>query len=62
MPTKTTDLEYSHHDPVYNIEWTAIGKSGNECVSSSTDGRLLWWDYKEHNEKPADQLFVRETF
>ena len=60
-PFKTTILEKSHHDPVYNVEWTAIGKTGSELVSSSTDGRILWWDYKEGNT-PTDQLVLNEEF
>ena len=62
-PFKTTILEKSHHDPVYNVEWTAIGKTGSEVVSSSTDGRLLWWDYKEGTgQTPTDQLILNEEF
>lgn len=43
-PIATTLLEKSHHDPVYDIYWLTLGKSASECVSTSTDGRLLWWD------------------
>lgn len=43
-PQKTTILEKSHHDPVYDVYWLTLGKTGSECVSSSTDGRLHWWD------------------
>jgi dynein intermediate chain 2 len=43
-PTDTTVLEKSHHDPVYDIYWLTHAKTGNELVSTSTDGRLLWWD------------------
>lgn len=57
-------MEKSHHDPVYNVEWTAIGKTGSECVSSSTDGRVLWWDYKDpetNGEVPSpEQLIINE--
>lgn len=37
-PFKTTILEHSHHDPVYDVDWLTVGKTGNECVSTSTDG------------------------
>jgi dynein intermediate chain 2 len=63
-PIKTTILEKSHHDPVYNVEWITT-KSGSECVSSSTDGRLLWWDYKDETggEEPLeDKLILNEEF
>ena len=40
-PVDTTMIEKSHHDPVYDIYWLH-GKTGTECVSCSTDGRILW--------------------
>jgi dynein intermediate chain 2 len=64
-PFKSTILEKSHHDPVYNVEWTAIGKTGSECVSSSTDGRVLWWDFKDEKggeEPQPDKLVLNEEF
>jgi len=66
-PFKTSILEKSHHDPVYNVEWTAIGKSGSECVSSSTDGRVLWWDFKDPTADENvilsnDSLILEEKF
>ena len=60
-PQKITVLEKSHHDPVYSVEWTAT-KTGTECVSSSTDGRLLWWDYKESFDEPHETLILDEQF
>lgn len=64
-PFRESNLEKSHHDPVYNVEWTQT-KSGTECVSSSTDGRILWWDYKdgESNSRanPNDSLILNESF
>lgn len=54
----TTILEKSHHDPVYDIYWLAHGKTGTECVSTSTDGRLLWWDYRKLDEGPIDEFVV----
>lgn len=64
-PFKVSELEKSHHDPVYNVEWIAC-KSGSECVSSSTDGRLLWWDYKDGQHvngqlnPQADNLILKD--
>jgi dynein intermediate chain 2, axonemal len=60
-PTETTILEKSHHDPVYDIYWL-FGKTGTECVSTSTDGRLLWWDMKKLGDGPIDELVLSETF
>lgn len=45
-PMYYSELERSHHDPVYNVEWVT-SKSGSESVSSSTDGQVLWWDWKD---------------
>jgi dynein intermediate chain 2 len=52
-PTMMTKLENSHHDPVYDVAWLTAGKAGKECVSTSTDGQILWWDMKRE-EKPAE--------
>ena len=57
-PFKTTILEKSHHDPVYDVYWLTLGKTGSECVSSSTDGRLLWWDMKNQDDSPTDTLIL----
>ena len=46
----------SHHDPVYDIYWLTHGKSGFDCVSASTDGRLLWWDTRKLDEGPTDEF------
>jgi dynein intermediate chain 2, axonemal len=61
-PVETTLLEKSHHDPVYDIYWLTVGKSGTECVSTSTDGRILWWDMKKLGDGPVDELVLSETF
>jgi dynein intermediate chain 2 len=60
-PTTTTLLEKSHHDPVYDIFWLTHGKTGDELVSASTDGRLLWWDKKKLDAGPIDELIVNEV-
>ena len=64
-PFMTTLLEKSHADPVYDVYWLTLGKTGTECVSSSTDGRLLWWDINKKDQsrditKPVDQLILEE--
>ena len=60
-PYKTTILEQSHHDPVYDIYWCA-GKTGTELVSTSTDGRILWWDTKMLDNGPTEELVLEEHF
>lgn len=61
-PVETTLLEKSHHDPVYDVYWLTVGKSGTECVSTSTDGRILWWDMKKLGDGPVDELVLSEVF
>lgn len=60
-PFETTLIEKSHHDPVYDIYWL-VGKTGTECVSTSTDGRVLWWDMKKLGDGPVDELKLSEVF
>lgn len=59
-PTESTVLEKSHHDPVYDVYWLTHAKTGDELVSTSTDGRLLWWDRKKLSE-PIDELVISEV-
>ena len=61
-PIETTILEKSHHDPVYDIYWLTHSKQGNECVSTSSDGRILWWDMKKLGDGPVDELVLNENF
>ena len=60
-PNTTTLLEKSHHDPVYDIFWLTHGKTGDELVSASTDGRVLWWDKKKLGDGPIDELVIDEV-
>jgi dynein intermediate chain 2 len=49
-------IEKSHHDPVTDIQWVS-SKTGHQCVSVSTDGKLLWWDTRKLGE-PIDSLVL----
>lgn len=55
-PAATSLIEKSHHDPVYDIFWIN-SKTGNQCVSVSTDGQILWWDTRKLAE-PTDTLLL----
>tara|TARA_A100001015_G_scaffold283493_1_gene348856 strand:- start:1990 stop:3738 length:1749 start_codon:yes stop_codon:yes gene_type:complete len=55
-PASTSQIETSHHDPVYDVRWTQ-SKTGTMCVSCSTDGHLLWWDTRRLNE-PFDRIVL----
>jgi len=48
-------VENSHHDPVYDIYWIN-SKTASQCVSVSTDGRVLWWDTRKLEEPPSDSV------
>mmetsp|Transcript_119494 Transcript_119494/g.343260 ORF Transcript_119494/g.343260 Transcript_119494/m.343260 type:complete len:563 (-) Transcript_119494:118-1806(-) len=48
-PQGSSAVEVSHYDPVYDVSWLG-GKTGTECVSVSSDGRLLFWDTRKFNE------------
>jgi dynein intermediate chain 2 len=53
-------LDKAHHDPVYDIRWIQA-RGGNECVSVSTDGRLLWWDMRKPKQNGyTDELVLEE--
>jgi dynein intermediate chain 2 len=48
-----TQVEVSHHDPVYNVSWT-MSKTMTEFMSVSTDGQVKWWDTKKMADAPLD--------
>lgn len=57
-PVESTILEKSHHDPIYDVYWLTTSKAGTECVSTSTDGRLLWWDQRKLADGPTEELVL----
>lgn len=42
----------SHNDPIFDVCWLQ-SKSHSECVSTSPDGRVIWWDTRRLAE-PID--------
>lgn len=58
MPADSSIIEKSHRDPVYDIAWLQ-GKTAFECASTSTDGRVLWWDIRKLGE-PSDILALED--
>ena len=49
-------IEVSHYDPVVDLVWLS-SKTGSEFVTTSTDGKMLWWDTRKLDtptESPAD--------
>jgi dynein intermediate chain 2 len=55
-PSDCSVVENSHHDPVADIFWIS-SKTGHQCVSTSTDGQMLWWDTRKL-EEPIDSLML----
>ena len=54
-------VEKSHYDPVTDLVWLT-SKSNSEFVTTSTDGRVLWWDTRKPDGKdgPTDILMLTE--
>lgn len=48
-PTAKSAVEVAHYDPVYDVVWLQ-SKTGTECASVSSDGRLLFWDVRNLHE------------
>jgi dynein intermediate chain 2 len=38
-----SNVETSHHDPVYDVQWVQ-SRTNQEFCSVSTDGFMMWWD------------------
>jgi len=51
-----SEIPTSHHDPVYDVFWIS-SKTGTQFVSTSTDGRLLYWDTKNLSA-PVDEVVL----
>lgn len=58
QPSKTSVLATSHRDPVYDIAW--VQSKHYECMSTSTDGQVLWWDSRKMSE-PTDHYMLDTT-
>ena len=48
-PCMKSSVEVGHYDPVYDVVWLQ-SKTGTECASVSSDGRLLFWDVRKLSE------------
>lgn len=54
-----SDVEESHHEPVMDVIWLS-SKLNNEFVTSSSDGKIMWWDNRKLS-KPIDKLYICES-
>eukprot|EP00940_MAST-03C_sp_MAST-3C-sp2_P001310 g1310.t1 len=54
LPIASSKIQFSHHDPVYDVAWTQLqyGKEGGRNVfcSVSSDGGMCWWDVRRLTE------------
>jgi dynein intermediate chain 2 len=57
-PKDVSVIESSHRDPVFKIQWLP-GKTPFECVSTSTDAQVLWWDVRKLQE-PIESLWLSD--
>lgn len=48
-PCMKSKVEVSHYDPIYDVVWMQ-SKTGQDCASVSSDGRLLFWDCRKLDE------------
>ena len=58
-PAQMSRVEISHHEPVFDLLWLS-SKGGNEFVTTSTDGKVIWWDYRDLSKR-SDFLDISET-
>jgi len=54
-----SEIEISHHEPVFDLQWLS-SKGGNEFVTCSTDGKVIWWDYRNLSQY-SDCITVSEA-
>jgi len=50
----SSKLEESHNDAITDFVWLR-SRNGTEFVTTSTDGKVIWWDIKEFS---TPQVFV----
>jgi len=52
-PVACTLYEHSHTDSVSDVSWI-LSKTHSEIVSTSTDGRVMWWDVRQLASGPVE--------
>ena len=56
QPVELSLIEKSHRDPAYRTLWVQ-SKTGSEFFSASSDGQVLWWDYRKLQD-PIESLVL----
>jgi dynein intermediate chain 2, axonemal len=60
QPALVSPVEKSHSDPITHLSWLSM-KTGTELITSSTDGRVFWWDTRQMAKGPIDILLLTEN-
>ena len=60
-PIMVSPVEKSHSDPITHLLWLS-SRTGTELVTTSTDGRVYWWDTRKFSDGPVDHLDIKESF
>jgi len=58
LSSKAAPIELSHYDPVTDLVWLSA-KTGSEFVTTSTDGKIIWWDLRKL-ESPVESFQLSE--
>lgn len=58
-PILTSPVENSHYEPISHFHWL-MSKTGSECVTTSTDGKVMWWDTRKFDAGPVEKLNIVE--
>lgn len=52
-PAATSSYDHSHTEGVSDVSWI-LSKTHSEIVSTSTDGRVIWWDIRQLASGPVE--------
>ena len=58
-PVALSHVEKSHSDPVTHFQWQ-MTKTGQECVTVSTDGYAHFWDIRKLKEDRVESLAIKD--
>ena len=59
LPVERSVLAASHGDPAHKVLWVQ-SKTNTEFLSTSTDGQVLFWDYRKLAQ-PVEQMWIDPT-
>lgn len=59
-PVAMSHVEQSHSDPITHFQWQ-MTKTGQQCVTVSTDGYAHFWDIRKLKEDRVESLAIKES-